>query len=266
MTRTAYNSGDIYGYVMLTGKSYLQGKSIRYVEIICKRCGEIKFTRLGALKNGTVRSCGCLTCKDRSKKHGMSGHPLYHGVWSDMIQRCLNKNNNNYLNYGGRGISICEEWVKSPKSFIIWAENNGWSKGCKLQLDRKNNEEGYSPENCAWETPLIQSRNKRNNFFITAFNETKILPDWGKDKRCKVHFLQIKYRINKMGWDAEKAISTPSTLSKKVLQLSLDGDIINRWDGCREAGRATNINGSSIAKCCNGKAKTAGKFKWQFLN
>lgn len=264
MSNAIYSSGDMFGNLMLTGKSYLNDNKIRYVEFICV-CGEAKFSRLTALRF-SILSCGCLRYDNMPKTHGLSGHKLYNGVWSDMIQRCGNKNNDAYHNYGGRGIFVCDAWLNA-ETFIRWSELNGWYEGCNLQLDRLDNDMGYSPSNCKWNTRAVQNRNKRNNYFVTAFGETKILPDWGNDYRCKVHFSQIKYRIEKMGWKPEIAISTPMSTKKAVLQFTLNGKFIRRWDGCREAGRGIDIKSSSnISMCCRGILKKAAGFIWEFEN
>lgn len=89
--------------------------------------------------------------------HGFRKHELYY-VWKNMHRRCSNSNSSDYKYYGERGIKVCKEW-DSIKTFIEWAESNGYKKG--LELDRTNNELGYSPNNCRWVTHLVNSRNSR---------------------------------------------------------------------------------------------------------
>jgi len=91
-----------------------------------------------------------------TKHHGYRYHPLYK-VWVDMRQRCYNKNNTQYKDWGGRGITVCEEWM-SPKAFIDWALPL-WKKG--LELDRTDNDGNYCPENCRFVTHAENSRNQR---------------------------------------------------------------------------------------------------------
>lgn len=90
--------------------------------------------------------------------HGLSRHRLYK-TWCGMINRCYDAGNQDFYNYGGRGITICRQWLNSPSAFISWAESNGWKEG--LELDRIDNDCGYSPENCRWVTELHQARNRR---------------------------------------------------------------------------------------------------------
>lgn len=96
--------------------------------------------------------------KNKREKHGLSPHPLYK-VWVSMKQRCYNKNAYNFHSYGGRGITICKEWRHSAKTFVEWCENNGYKRG--LQIDRADNNFGYSPDNCRFVTNKVNCRNQR---------------------------------------------------------------------------------------------------------
>lgn len=202
-----WESGTRFGRLMCTGKSFLDKNKNRCVECICE-CGIKKFLRLSNLLSSKTKSCGCFRKEELSKNkttHGLSGHPLFH-VYSDMIKRCTNPKSKDYERYGGRGITICKEWLLSPQSFFDWAMKNGWEEG--LTLDRKDNEFGnYEPINCRWATDEIQRRNKRNNAWLIIFGEKKIKADWSIDARCvvlpKTFIARIKY-----GWDAEKALTT----------------------------------------------------------
>lgn len=95
-------------------------------------------------------------------KHGYAKrrkrHLLYN-VWGSMKQRCLNKDDPAYDNYGGRGITVCNEWLSDSGAFINWCLNNGWAEG--LELDRRENDGGYSPSNCRFITHAINIKNQR---------------------------------------------------------------------------------------------------------
>jgi hypothetical protein len=91
-------------------------------------------------------------------KHGKCGTPLYM-VWKNMKKRCYNSNNKRFKDYGGRDIVVCEEWRDDAGAFITWAENNGWKPG--LEIDRIDNNKGYSPENCRFVTPRENNLNQR---------------------------------------------------------------------------------------------------------
>lgn len=127
-------------------------------------------------------------------------------VWYDMKRRCLNKTHSGYKNYGGRGISICNEWKTSKKEFLKWALINGY--GDDLVIDRKNNDGDYTPLNCRFVTKADSNRNNRRNKKITAFGETKLLWHWFKDKRCKVNFRTVYQRLSK-GYDYHESLFTP---------------------------------------------------------
>ncbi len=209
--------GDQYGIMKLTG-AYFIGVNGVVSEVVCE-CGNIFYTRFADVRKDRIKSCGCKTKElgiNANTKHGLSKpknrHPLY-TIWAAIKQRCLNKKFHHYNDYGGRGISICEEWNKSFISFYEWAIANGWATG--LTIDRENNNGNYEPSNCRFVTMSVQSTNRRSNIFITAFGEKKCLTEWVRDNRCTVSFYSLKYRIEK-GWNAEAAITTKSRNKKSV--------------------------------------------------
>lgn len=93
-----------------------------------------------------------------SYKHGYRSHKLYK-TWCNIKQRCYNKKHKAYPNYGGRGISMADNWRTDFKAFFDWCINNGYCE--TLTLDRKNNDIGYTPDNCRFVTRIIQGRNQR---------------------------------------------------------------------------------------------------------
>ena len=109
-------------------------------------------------------------------KHGACmQNPRLYSVWSTMMHRCYDKAREKYKDYGGRGITVCEEW-HSPNNFIEWAESHGWEDG--LQLDREDNNGNYTPLNCRFVTPKNNSRNRRNTKFLTVNGETRCVAEW----------------------------------------------------------------------------------------
>jgi hypothetical protein len=94
----------------------------------------------------------------KHEQHGLRYHPLYQ-VWAQTKNRCYNKNDKRYKDYGGRGISVCLDWKHNPKVFIEWALTHGWKKG--LCIDRINNDGNYKPDNCRFVTRAESNRNKR---------------------------------------------------------------------------------------------------------
>lgn len=141
-------------------------------------CGNEKEINKSSVLSGRSKSCGCFHKKMMHAKfsiHNETETRLYQ-CWRDMKVRCLLKTNIHYKNYGGRGITICEEWLKSFVSFANWAISKGYSDN--LTLDRIDVNGNYCPENCRWITQKEQAKNKRNNRKITFDKKTMILSDW----------------------------------------------------------------------------------------
>lgn len=108
----------------------------------------------------TYLSCGCLKdekTSQRMKKHGWSKHPLY-TEWKTMKRRCYDKKMINYRWYGGKGITVCDEWKNNAPAFIDWALRNGWQPG--LSIDRIDTCKNYEPQNCRWITKLENVRRR----------------------------------------------------------------------------------------------------------
>lgn len=129
-------------------------------------CGNTVSVSGSSLGSGDTKSCGCLR-RDRQRKavvtHGQYQTRLYR-LWANMIARCETESRREYKNYGGRGISVCEEWRNDFTSFRDWAVSNGYDPKLptdKCMLDRIDNDGNYCPSNCRWVTRSEQNRNKR---------------------------------------------------------------------------------------------------------
>jgi hypothetical protein len=136
-----------------------------------------------------------------------------HYLYSAMKSRCYNKNVKCYHNYGGRGISVCDEWKNDFMSFYTWAIENGYSED--LTLDRIDVNGDYCPENCRWITQIDQCNNTRKSLHISIFRETKTLAQWSRDTRCKVSrtCLYQRYVVNNMSY--EEMLTKPSRIKCK---------------------------------------------------
>jgi hypothetical protein len=196
-----------YGRLTIQSTYMKQGKNrkYRFAHCLCE-CGNTTDVELKSLKRGETLSCGCLRREMRraNQTHGLSQHRLYH-IWSTMKQRCYDINSQNYYLYGGRGIFVCEEWLKDFTQFFEWANSAGYSDD--LTIDRIDSNGPYSPLNCRWSTQAEQNRNQRSNQIITAFGETKVATDWIRDTRCKVRTITTIANRIKMGMSPEDAIT-----------------------------------------------------------
>lgn len=129
---------------------------------------------------------------------------MLYAVWGAMLSRCYSGGNKQYKDYGGRGITVCEEWADAD-TFVMWALESGYVNG--LSLDRINNDAGYEPENCKWSTRQEQVDNRRNTIRITAFGETKLVREWLVDSRCNVEKAGTLFWRLREGWDHEDALT-----------------------------------------------------------
>ena len=161
-------------------------------------CGNEKVIMSSDIISGKTKSCGCI-----HTIHGQGGKKktrLYR-IWTGMKTRCLNEKFRDYEDYGGRGITVCPEWMEF-EPFCEWAMANGYEDN--LTLDRKDNNGNYCPENCRWETVKTQENNRRNNRLITHNGKTLTLSQWAEE--TGINMRTIQYRLNH-GWDVCKALS-----------------------------------------------------------
>lgn len=177
---------------------------------LCKcDCGKEIITRTDSLRNGRTQSCGCLhleTLLKTTKTHGMAGTRIYI-IWQNMKERCYNKNAVGFSNYGGRGITVCDEWKESFECFYNWAVLNGYSDS--LTIERIDVNGDYFPDNCKWISLKEQGFNKTNSHYLTYNGITKTIAEWADEMGMNYDTLhaRIKYR----GWSIEKALTTPVT-------------------------------------------------------
>lgn len=141
----------------------LAGRIKKSIMFLCCRCscGKELIVQGNNVRTGRTRSCGCAAAglaRLRLTKHGMTGTYLYK-AWYDMQRRCYCKKSQGYLNYGGRGITVCEEWQQSLLLFCEWAMSHGYTEG--LEIDRRDNDGPYSPDNCRFVTRIVNVNNTR---------------------------------------------------------------------------------------------------------
>lgn len=191
------NVGAHFGSWKQEGASFRVGKHWRAVAS-CGGCGRCVVVRCDHLKSG--RSTGCLGCA--SKTHGMHGSPEYH-VWEAMTQRCHNRNFHQYCDYGGRGISVCDDW-RGEGGFSRFYKHIGPRPSSKHSIDRIDNDRDYEPGNVRWATVSEQHRNRRDNVMLTIRGKTMCLADWLEHPGSASHSGVTK-RLSK-GWSHEHAV------------------------------------------------------------
>lgn len=174
------------------------GKKARRFICMCS-CGKEISVLLMNLRKGKTKSCGCYH-KDKTskifKKHGMSSTKIYN-VWRAMIDRCHNIKDKGHVNYGGRGIAVCDRWRHSFDNF--YSDVVGNYKG-RVYLDRINNDGDYCPENIRWVSPSESNRNTRKNVKYNGL----CLSEWSRI--LDVPKNTLIYRKKKLG-DLRKTIA-----------------------------------------------------------
>jgi hypothetical protein len=126
-------------------------------------------------KHNLESTYGCKPCALARSAHGMVGTRVYN-TWIGMKDRCNNPNHHSYPNYGGRGITVCEAW----EAFQVFYADMG-DPPVGTEIDRIDNNAGYSPDNCRWITRSENSRNRRTARLITAHGKTKSITAWEEE-------------------------------------------------------------------------------------
>lgn len=211
-------SGDRFGKLEFTGRFMYcdappSSTSQFHLAMECKcECGSIRPYKIYSIRNSNVSGCYCQQrahCSLLSEAKRIR-HPHYkrlRNLWGFMHDRCYHETNAAYKNYGGRGISICQEWRESFDAFFEWAIANKYAPN--LTIDRINNDGNYEAGNCQWQTPRQQCRNTRKNVRFTAWGETKCIVEWSEDPRCKVKSAALRHRLVVLKLKPEIAIASP---------------------------------------------------------
>lgn len=142
----------------------------------------------------------------------MSTRSKEYWVWSAMMQRCTNPKNKAYKNYGGRGINVCEKW----RSFKGFAEDM-LPRPPGAMLDRINNDEGYSPENCRWTDRKTQNSNRRNCIYVQHGGKQITLKE-----RCRqlgISYGPVVKRVQDRGWSLHDALTIPVGASRRTINM-----------------------------------------------
>ena len=182
-------------------------------------CGNTKNILAAKLRSGRTKSCGCLTREtttERNTTHGLR-HKRIYSIYCTMKARCYNPNNDEYHNYGGRGIIVCPEWLgkNGVENFAKWSYENGYDENAEYgqcTIDRIDVNGNYEPSNCRWATQKQQMRNTRYTIFLTYKGETKSAAEWSEITGIKQSLLTERKR---KGWSDEDCIERPVRKTKR---------------------------------------------------
>jgi len=193
-----YNNPEWIGkkFGSLTVIRFLKGYKARptaWFWIMKCDCGNETIVNPYKAIHGNITSCGCMK-KERCRmmtekyriKHGDRGERLY-TIWRGMKLRCFNKNNKDYVRYGGRGITVCKEWENDYVAFKTWALANGYSDN--LSIDRIDVNGNYEPDNCRWSNTHIQNTNQRISHNFSYRGEIKNITDIAKEENISYQTL-----------------------------------------------------------------------------
>lgn len=194
-------TGQKFGRLTVIGRDTDRPSKKTYWVCQCD-CGNFKSVRADSLNAGAIRSCGCLhnevfakNAMNKQKRIAqergftVTGTRLYY-IWQGIKKRCYNTNDARYHRYGGRGITVCEEWITDYINFHNWAIENGYSED--KTIDRIDNDGNYEPSNCRWSTNKEQCNNRSSNIKITIGNATKTLTEW-----CEIFEIDFKAVIGR---------------------------------------------------------------------
>lgn len=199
-------TGTRFGRLTVTGPAIRRKERYLYVPVLCE-CGRVREIERNNLLKGFSKSCGCWNAevvRDRSRTHGQSQEPIY-AIWNVMIQRCHSKANRQYLDYGGRGITVSEAW----HTFENFFADMGHPPFKGATLERRHNDQGYNKENCLWATRTEQTRNRRNSKWVEYRGQQVLFSDM-LEMLGRFHERgKIYQRMHTYGWTFEKAVSTP---------------------------------------------------------
>ena len=203
-------TGQKFGHLLVLERA--ENRICKSQKIVCWKCkcdcGNIAIVQASNLITGNSTNCGCIRKKHsiegarkKNTKHNQSHNRIYF-IWQSMKDRCYNSNNKNYKNYGGRNITVCNEWKNDFILFYNWAMNNGYKED--LTIDRIDVNGNYEPNNCRWATIKQQENNKRNNHILYYNNEKHNITEWASILGINRNIIYDRLRY---GWTVEKALS-----------------------------------------------------------
>lgn len=206
--------GSVFGRLTVVSECYTNGRE-RMVLLKCL-CGTEKTVSEGNLLSGRVNSCGCLAvelAKERYTTHGLTKEPVY-AVWNMMRQRCQVPTNKQYADYGGRGITVSDDW----QTFEGFFKDMGDQPFKGAMLERVDNDGPYSRENCVWADRKTQNNNKRSNVLWEYKGKMLTMLELAELSGLNVHTLRS--RLYLYNWPVERAVETPKVSREESANMA----------------------------------------------
>lgn len=229
MTEAANLAGQHFGRLTVIRK-YSENNARKQAMWECAcACGSEKVVLVPttSLRKEITRSCGCLRreiTSARNSTHGFANTPEY-GVWCRIKNRCYNKNEKSYSDYGARGITMCREWKESFEAFY---RDMGSRPSHEYTIERRDNYKGYFKENCIWTTRKEQANNRRTNVCYELSGKSQTLRQWCEELDLK--YITVYHRL-KRGIKFEDAIQfieyKAITFDETTLSLTEWCDLLN---------------------------------------
>ena len=224
--RPSHNRSDISGMVfgrltVISPEERCEKPGILKWLCMCE-CGTSSRVLASKLKSGLTQSCGCLKrerMSARTVKHGLflgDKRPKLWSTYSGMLSRCSNPDNQDYAGYGGRGIKVCDRWLNGDgvsHGYFLFVKDMGPRPSSAHSLDRRDNDLGYSPENCRWASAKQQARNRRSNRKIVVNGEAMALSEYCD--RYHLNFVLMNQRMCR-GWSLDRAVAQPARRSRSI--------------------------------------------------
>ena len=223
-------TGLPFGYYTAIRQDGCNSKGVPYWLCRC-RCGNERRVRVYHLLDGSTKSCGCLRrelVRERNTTHSCAYEPWY-PTYADMMKRCGHwegASERQLRDYRDRGITVCELWQKSPRAFGDWLLAHGWHKG--LQIDRIDNDKGYSPENCRVVTPKENTNNRKNTTVLDDGTSLAMFCSSigiktleGKDATKKYNRIQLMWkRRHKIHPELMQALKDDTDRQSRLLEMT----------------------------------------------
>ena len=206
-------TGQVFGRLTVVSFAGIGSNRSARWECICL-CGAVVVINSATLRNGRTQSCGCYhkqLLRERNTSHGLCKTAEY-SSWLNMRKRCNKANDPQYADYGGRGITVCEEW----ESFENFYRDMGPKPTPKHSIDRIDNDGPYCKENCRWATQKQQNTNQRSNKRLNFNGESLTISEWADRLGISASTLHSRLRL---GWDTNRVLSTPSKEQRKRVSL-----------------------------------------------